>query len=79
MKNCQNNYASYPVCLKTWSYLFKQIDNTFFLKISVNCEGSDLIHVVIFQKKEGGCLVREGLHIDKKRIRQPQYQQLLVE
>ena len=55
------------------------------LKISFNCESSNLIYVVICQwcKEtfigETGCLVKERINIYRQHIRQPQYEQLAVE
>ena len=55
------------------------------LKNSFNCESSNLIYVVICQGckeeyiGETGCLVKEQIKIYRHHIRQPKYQQLLVE
>ena len=54
------------------------------LKNSFNCESSNLIYVVTCQGrkeyiKETGCLVKERINIYRKHIRQPEYQQLVVE
>ena len=54
-------------------------------KNSFNCESSNLIYVVICQGSkeehigETGCLMKERINIYRKHIRQPQYQQLVVE
>ena len=64
VKNCRNNCINCPYLLKASSYLFKQVNKTFFLKNYFNCESSNLIYVIICEgcKKEyigeTGCLVK---------------------
>ena len=49
MKNCGKNCVSCPYLLKRSLYQFKQVNKTFLLKNSFNCESSNLIYVVISQ------------------------------
>ena len=85
VKNCGKNYISCPYLLKASLYQFKQVNKTFLLKNSFNCESSNLISAVICQGckeeyiGETGCLVKERINIYRQHIRQPQYQQLAVE
>ena len=85
VKNCGKNYISCPYLLKASLYQFKQVNKTFLLKNSFNCESSNLIYVVIFQVfkeeyiGETGCLMKDQINVYGQHIRQLQYQQLAVE
>ena len=84
MENCGKNCISWSYLLKTSLHQFKQVNKTFFLKKSLNCESSNLIYVVIYQgcKEENigetGSLVKEQINIYRQNIRQVQYQQLAI-
>ena len=85
MKNCGKKCVSWTYLFSVSLYQFKQVNKTFLLKNSFNCESSNLIYVVICQgsKKEYigemGCLVKEQINIYRQHVRQLQYQQLAVE
>ena len=49
VKNCGKSCVSCPYLLKASLYQFKQINKTFLLKNSCDCESSNLIYVVICQ------------------------------
>ena len=82
---CGKNCLCCPYLLKASSYLFKSVNNVFFLKSNSICESRNLIYVVICQGcqeehiGETGCLVKERISVYRQHIRQPQYQQIKVE
>ena len=87
VKNCSESCASCLHLLKTSSYQFQQVNKTFLLKNSFNCESSNLIYVVICSeykekyvkyRKKRGCLVKQRINIYSQHINQPQYKELVV-
>ena len=49
VKNCGRNCTSCPYLLKASLYQSKQVNKTFLLKNSFNCESSNVIYVIICQ------------------------------
>ena len=85
VKNSEKNCVSCLCLLQASLCKFKQINKTFLLTNSFNCESSNLIYVVICQEckeeyiGETRCVVKERINIYRKHIRQPKCQQLAVE
>ena len=77
VNSCGKNCICCPYLLKASSYLFKRVNNVFFLKDNFNCESRNLIYVVICQGcqeeyiGETGCLVKERISVYRQHIRQP--------
>ena len=69
VKNCGKNCISCPYLLTASLYQLKQVNKTFLLKNSFNCESNHLIYIVICQGckeeyiGETGCLVKERINI----------------